>query len=146
MPRIREKSKGTKFKPCEGLQALARSFDCVPHYLFRTTSPRSSGSTSKTYVESNAVKLNLNDDDILSRDRDKAISMLKDHLLWKNQRGDNLVSWTSSLTFAVQHAIRREETDRGPLAPESIELWILDTECYPKACSYPLLLCWRRTR
>lgn len=53
--------------------------------------------------------------------------MLKSHFLWQNRADDNLMSWTNSFLFAVQHAIRREETDRPASTPEQINISVLDT-------------------
>jgi hypothetical protein len=127
----------TVFEPKNNLGSLATRFDCIPHYLFRTSSARSNGSTTKTCVESAAAFYNRNQDDLLDRDRATAIHMLENHLLWKYESTDNLISWTSSFLFAVQHAIRREATDMPSSKPESTCIWILDTRKVPRGSFLP---------
>ena len=118
---------------------LAQYFDSIPHYLFRTSSPRSNGSTSQTCVMSAAVKYDPNQDDLMARDKEEATEMLKMHLLWKDCANDNLVSWTSSLLFAVQHAIRRQATDRPASSPDSIYVTVLDTRKLPRNTFLPAI-------
>lgn len=137
MVRDSERPMTTLFQPHGSLQDLTEYFDSIPHYLFRTSSPRSSGTTTKTCVESAAVKYNFNQDDILRQDWAKAVEMLESHLLWRNWTTDNLMSWTSSFLFAVQHAIRRQATDRPPSAPGSIHISILDTRKLPRGTFLP---------
>jgi hypothetical protein len=68
------------FMPHSGLEGLSEYVDCIPHYLFRTSSPRSSGTTTKTCIASAAVKYHLDQSDMLSRDREEAVEMLKSPL------------------------------------------------------------------
>lgn len=70
--------------------------------------------------------------DIFSRDPQEAIKMLESHLLWENLPTDNMVSWTSSFLFAIQHAIRRTQTDRPRSAPGSVYVSIVDTRELPR--------------
>lgn len=121
-----EKTTITTFEPRSGSQHLTRHIDHVPHYLIRTSSPRSSGITTDARIESSAVQHDLDSLDILSRDRQEAAEMLKSHLLWKTRTTDNITLWTTSFLFAVQHAIRREKTDLPPSAPGSICISIVD--------------------
>lgn len=83
-----EHSDATVFMPHSGLGGLLEFVDCVPHYLFRTSSPQSSGTTTKTCIVSATVKYGLDQSDILSRNREEAVEMLKSHLLWRNRRDD----------------------------------------------------------
>ena len=48
--------------------------------------------------------------------------MLENHLLWKNSSGDQLISWTNSLLFALQHAIREDHQGGS-----KVQIRILDT-------------------
>lgn len=123
--------------PCGRLGGLSEYFDCIPHYLFRTSSPRSSGTTTRTFIASAAVKNHLDQSDILGRYWKEAVEMLKSHLLWQNRTDDNLTSWTNSFLFAAQHAIRREATDRPASTPESIYISILDTRKVPRGTFLP---------
>ncbi|OAL54019.1 hypothetical protein IQ07DRAFT_560609 [Pyrenochaeta sp. DS3sAY3a] len=127
----------TVFMPHGSLGGLSGYFDRIPHYLFRTSSPRSSGTTTETIVASAAVKHHLDQSDILGRYWEEAVEMLESHLLWQNRMDDNLMSWTNSFLFAAQHAIRREATDRPASAPESIYISILDTREFPRGTFLP---------
>ena len=137
MTRDSEKSTTTAFKPHDGLSGLAEYLDLVPHYLFRISSPRSSGMTTETSVVSEATKRGVDKGDILDQDREKAVKMLENHLLWRVNWNDNLMSWTSSFLFAMQHAIRREVTDIPSSAPESIQVWVLDARKVPRGSFLP---------
>ncbi|KAH9866075.1 hypothetical protein J1614_008639 [Plenodomus biglobosus] len=127
----------TLFMPHDTLGGLSECFDCIPHYLFRTSSPQSSGTTTKTFIASAAVKNHLDQSDILGRPWEEAVKILKSHLLWQNRTDDNLMSWTNSFLFAVQHAVRREATDQPASPPESIYISILDTRKVPRATFLP---------
>jgi hypothetical protein len=129
----------TVFRPHGRLEGLSDYLNHIPHYLFRTSSPRSSGITTKTMIFSAAVKNNLDPSDMLGRQRKEAVEMLKSHLLWQNRLDDNLVSWTNSFLFAAQHAIRREETDRPASTPKSIYISILDTRKVPRGTFLPVV-------
>lgn len=127
----------TVFEPRDSFQCLTRHSDHIPHYLIRTSSPRSSGVTTNALVASSAVEHKTSRVDIFSRDRQDAINMLESHLLWEARTNDNLVSWTSSFLFATQHAIRRERTDWPPSAPGSIYVSIVDTRKLPRGSFFP---------
>ncbi|KAJ6197787.1 hypothetical protein J3E72DRAFT_192261 [Bipolaris maydis] len=137
MAQYSEHVETTIFMPHSALGGLSKYVDCIPHYLFRTSSPRSSGTTTKTCVASAAVKHHLDQSDILCRDREEAVEMLKSHLLWQNRTNDNLMSWTNSFLFAAQHAIRREATDWPASTPGCIYVSILDTRTVPRGTFLP---------
>ena len=44
----------------------------------------------------------------------------------------NLMSWTSSLLFALQYGLYRHSMDRGEPQLEEISLFIIDTRCFPE--------------
>jgi hypothetical protein len=127
----------TIFMPHGGLEGLSEYLDCIPHYLFRASSPRSSGTTTKNLIASAAAKYGLDRSDILGRHWEKAVEMIKSHLLWQNCTDDNLMSWTSSFLFAAQHAIRREATDKPASKADSIHITILDTRKVPRGTFLP---------
>ena len=56
--------------------------------------------------------------------------MLEDHLLWKGGRNDQFISWTSSLLWALQHAIRKDF--RGD---RDVQICVLDTSKI-ETCSF----------
>jgi hypothetical protein len=44
----------------------------------------------------------------------EGVRMLKDHLCSKNNKNDNFISWTSSLVFALKHAIHEFAGGKNP--------------------------------
>ncbi|KAJ4343198.1 hypothetical protein N0V87_000420 [Didymella glomerata] len=72
-------------------------------------------------------------------DTEWARDALKRHVTkWDRKKHDNLMSWTSSPLFALQHAIRREATDRNPPSTaRQVKLSILFTSKLPAGCFVP---------
>jgi hypothetical protein len=62
----------------------------------------------------------------------KAANLLLNHLLWQRRAEDgcNLMSWTSSLLFALQYALYRHRKDGDDL--RHINLIIIDTSLFPQ--------------
>jgi hypothetical protein len=62
----------------------------------------------------------------------KAANLLLNHLLWQRgaEDGCNLMSWTSSLLFALQYALYRHRKDGDDL--RHITLIIIDTSLFPQ--------------
>ena len=60
--------------------------------------------------------------------------MLNRHLPWRGKTtdSDNFVSWTSSLSFALQYIIYRHIESRDGSSLDSIYLCIIDTDSFPK--------------
>ena len=56
--------------------------------------------------------------------------MLEQHLLWKNSSGDQFISWTDSLLWALQHAIRKYHQGGS-----EVQICILDTSKI-ETCSF----------
>jgi hypothetical protein len=113
--------------------------DCIPRYLFRTYAPKSNGSTTDNIVEAPAACRPNGNLDLLQWPRDKAASTLWNHLNWKSRNGnwvrdndDNLMSWTSSLFFAIQHGLRRHHTDFDNPDFSNIRICIVDTRKLPR--------------
>ena len=120
------------YKPRSELKVLVKHLDRVPHYLFRTSAPKTNGTTSITLVQSAAADNGYDTTDILSRPTSKAAEMLERHCLWKNDDNDNLTSWTSSFLFAIQLAVYRRFNDWDSPDPSSIKVHILDTRRLPR--------------
>lgn len=65
------------------------------------------------------------DDKLSDIPHQRAKDMLENHLLWRRFRGDQFVSWTSSLLWALQLAVRK---DKDPQYPDvDIQICVLDT-------------------
>jgi len=111
----------------------------VPRYLFRVYRPGSAGFTSAETVASLAAynKFQAGDrnakwedvvtEDISAMNRTTAAAMLGRHLQgWFTEPETNLVSWTSSLLFAIQYIIFLNK-NRQRMALEAISLCVIDT-------------------
>ncbi|PVH77967.1 hypothetical protein DL98DRAFT_550369 [Cadophora sp. DSE1049] len=90
----------------------------IPQYLFRTFDSKSSGINNDKIVASIAsIRITQSPQesrkDLLSLPKLEALDMLHTHLnkpCWGGEDADNLMSWTSSLLFAIQYAIWRRRT------------------------------------
>lgn len=102
----------------------------TPRYLYRLVAPQTAGSTTaSTVVPSTAIQ---HQTDIFHLPTQKAATLLLNHLLWErgHENGCNLMSWTSSLLFALQYALYRHRKDGDDL--NQIQLIILDTTLFPR--------------
>lgn len=107
----------------------------VPQYLFRTFDGKSSGVNddnviaSMTTVSTSPGHSRI---DLLSLPSDKATDMLHKHLnksCCDGEDSDNLMSWTSSLLFAIQYAIFR--CNKFGCDPADIKICAIDTRKFP---------------
>ncbi|PTU18995.1 hypothetical protein P175DRAFT_0442502, partial [Aspergillus ochraceoroseus IBT 24754] len=103
----------------------------TPRYLFRLVAPRTAGETTSLTVVSSAATSGQTQD-IFHLPAHRAASLLLSHLLWQrgHEDGCNLMSWTSSLLFALQYALYRHHQDGDSLS--QIILIILDTQQFSK--------------
>ncbi|KAH9213134.1 hypothetical protein DL95DRAFT_367320 [Leptodontidium sp. 2 PMI_412] len=124
----------------------------VPQYLFRTFDRKSSGRSDDNVVASMASITESPEEsrkDLLSLPKDEAIGMLHTHLTKRccgGEDSDNLMSWTSSLLFAIQYAIWRRRTFRSH--PADIKICVVDTRRFPRGQFAPdlwLLQAYRNT-
>jgi hypothetical protein len=126
------------FNPTGDKAWLRRKFDDIPRYLFRVFTPKSDETTTdRVWVKSkDASHDSANSEvDILARDNNQQVaSMLNRHLRWggKPLDPDNLVSWTSSLLFALQYIFYRYTDSRDGLTLDEIRLCVVDTTSFPK--------------
>ena len=123
------------FNPQQDKASLREKFNTIPRYLFRVSTPKSDGTTDKIWVKSKDarwVKDSRRIDFLSIQDKKEAAAILNKHLRWKGQPEDrdNLVSWTSSLLFALQYIFYRHHKD--PSAFDEIYLCIIDTTAFPK--------------
>lgn len=108
---------------------------CIPQYLFRMFDRKSSGRNDDNVIASMmSVSTSVGGSriDLLSLPGDKAADMLHTHLTKPCSRGqasDNLMSWTSSLLFAIQYAIWRRRT--FGCDPADINICAIDTRRFP---------------
>ncbi|KAK8096116.1 hypothetical protein PG999_014138 [Apiospora kogelbergensis] len=105
----------------------------IPPYLFRTFDPNSSGTNDARVVASmmsGSWSQQESRIDILAREPQQAAIRLHKHLtksLFGADRDDNLVSWTSSLLFAIQYALWREHYSD----PFDVKICAVDTTKFP---------------
>ncbi|KAL4900132.1 hypothetical protein BDW74DRAFT_104352 [Aspergillus multicolor] len=101
----------------------------TPQYLYRLVAPQSAGTTTSSTVVPPLIEGNAKD--IFDLPAPKAANLLLNHLLWQrgHETGCNLMSWTSSLLFALQYALYRYRKDGDDL--RHIQLIILDTTLFP---------------
>jgi hypothetical protein len=129
------------FVPKEGDEGLF-SFELTPTYLFRLYAPGSSGTTSTENVSAPACpdpgEPHSEDcpccENLLDLPPDKAAPILRAHLRWKcaSTGTCNLMSWSSSLLFVLQHGLHRHKTDHEPAPLSKVFLIMLDTRKLPK--------------
>lgn len=107
----------------------------IPRYLFRVFTPKSDGHTDATVSRSRDASSGKQgwDEDIFATSAPvETARTIADHLWWRRRsdRADNLVSWTSSILFAVRYMFYRhyDPKDGSPLA--DINLLILDTSTF----------------
>jgi hypothetical protein len=125
------------FEPNGELQHLVTCFDQIPQYLFRTYAPASNGKSNEISIISSAVYQKKDSKDLLSLDTGRAASMLEDHLLWRKFHSDNLMSWTNSFLFAIQHGIHRHAKDWDHPKLSEIRICVLDTRKCPQGSFLP---------
>jgi len=108
----------------------------VPRYLFRTFDADSSGRNNEDVVVSMASSVTSqgsNRFDILSKDKQEVAQMLHMHLdkscFGEGDKGDHLMSWTSSLLYAIQYAVWRAHICRRH--PSQISICAIDTSKFP---------------
>ncbi|KAL4912988.1 hypothetical protein BDW62DRAFT_8681 [Aspergillus aurantiobrunneus] len=102
----------------------------TPRYLYRLVAPQSAGTSSASTVVPPARPGSAKD--IFHLPTPRAAAQLLNHLLWQqgHEKGCNLMSWTSSLLFALQYALYRHRRDGDDL--RHIQLIILDTTLFPE--------------
>lgn len=106
----------------------------IDRYLFRIFDHRTQGENSNKFMRSRGARLgdSTSSTDVFARtDVADVAAMLNRHLRWFSveSENDNLVSWTSSLLFALQYAIFRHSSDGT--AFKDIKLCVVDTKGLP---------------
>lgn len=125
------------FEPDEDCAWLRQSLDDIPRYLYRITTPRSDGTTDAVWTKSKDARYMRPHStvDLLARQDKLAVArMLSRHLRWLGTPSDpdNLVSWTSSLLFALQYMFYRHYSSKDASPMATIHLCVVDTAAFPK--------------
>jgi hypothetical protein len=124
----------TLFYPSPDLHDNSLIMD-VPRYLFRTFDADSSGINDASVIASTVSKYHPEQNirnDILGMEKQTAAKLLHAHLVkpcFSGERRDNLMSWTSSLLFAIQYAIWRAHKRRRPTS--EVKICAVDTSEFP---------------
>jgi len=109
-------------------------FEEPSRYLFRTFDSGSSGTSNENVIASTASVSRTQErgrTDLLGIRKNEAAELLRLHMkkgLFDGYTTDNLMSWTSSLIFAIQYAIRRSEWRET----DDIKICVVDTRKYPQ--------------
>lgn len=125
------------FHPPENKQSPRKVFHDIPHYLFRVCTPKSAGETDHSWTRSLSARNggeNCGLDIFHWTDRNQVALMINCHLRWwKNDNGNdsNLVSWTSSLLFALVYIFYLRASERDGSDLDKIHLCIIDRTKFP---------------
>lgn len=108
----------------------------IPRYLFRVYAPKTAGKTTVSHVippASTCGKINKMGD-IFKLQLQDAAALLNEHLRWwrSHESECNLISWTSSLLFALQYGLYRHRGCEDKPDLSQIFLLILDTREFPE--------------
>jgi hypothetical protein len=126
----------TLFYPPASFNTQSLNFDAVPQYLFRIFDEASSGRNDESVIASTASIMGSHESsrtDILTLERHRATELLYKHLkksCFAGEQSDNLMSWTSSLLFAIQYAVWRLKVRR--CCPSDIKICAVDTRKFPQ--------------
>lgn len=121
------------FKPSVEPSGSQKTLSEIPRRLFRIYTPCSDGKTDQCWAKSRDADLEketATEDLFDDRDRYKIAAMINRHLRWCNKPDDSntLVSWTSSLLFAIQYIFYRHTLEGTDLS--EIMLCIVDTTLF----------------
>ncbi|KAK3904858.1 hypothetical protein C8A05DRAFT_13283 [Staphylotrichum tortipilum] len=122
------------FSPPPIVSWLRDTFDDVPCYLFRVFTPMSRGTTDRVWTRSmDATDGRPNcSQDIFSRNDQQVAAMINRHLRWMHGPEDNLVSWTSSLLFALVYIFHLHASTKDGSVMDDISLCVIDTTKFPR--------------
>ncbi|KAF2111562.1 hypothetical protein BDV96DRAFT_666119 [Lophiotrema nucula] len=125
----------TLFYPPASFSARFFNSNAVPQYLFRTFDDASSGRNDESVIASKASITESQESgrtDILTLEKHKATKLLHLHLTkpcFGGRCSDDLMSWTSSLLFAIQYAVWRLRV--GERRESEIKICAVDTKKFP---------------
>ena len=122
----------------------------IPRYLYRTIKRTSKGINTEVEFGSWAVEISQRVEKsrnvssykgFLRSTFQEGKQMIENHLQWTYCCSDDFTSWTSSLRFALQHAIREDNEGKQNVRICILDTWKLETKpFYPatlllKACN-----------
>ena len=108
----------------------------VPRYLFRISGPQTAGRTTVSCVISPASASGQIEEmqDIFKLQPIELATRLNEHLRWWSAHPTryNLMSWTSSLFFALQYSLYRHRTDCDEMDLSQVLLFVLDSRDFQR--------------
>ena len=126
----------TLFYPPAGLHMQFLNLDAPPDTCFGRSTRPAQGRNDDSVIASTASIVGPHKSsrtDLLTLERHSATELLYKHLkksCFDGEESDNLMSWTSSLLFAVQYAIWRARVRR--CLSSDIKICIVDTRNFPE--------------
>ncbi|MCJ1308006.1 hypothetical protein MMC25_001656 [Agyrium rufum] len=107
----------------DDIDFLQDSTGLTPRYLFRTYSESSAGKNGPGEFFSATYASGIGHQSFFTIPPSKAKQMLDEHVRWFNMPNDEFISWSSSILFVLQHAVRKKAYHKD----KDIHLCILDT-------------------
>lgn len=120
------------FSPPENVRQRLGPLGPIPRYLFRVYTPKSQGETNHSWVKSMVARNATNAVDLFQHGDKKAAGIINRHLRWKAGSDDNLVSWTSSLLFALVYIFHLHANTSHASEFEKIRICVVDTSGFPE--------------
>lgn len=129
------------FRPDPSDRELHNSMGNIPTYLFRLYGPTTTGRTTEFEVTSPAwvypqehltSRMSL-----FERHPDDARRLIYDHLRWGDKEHEatcNLMSWTSSLLFAILYGIYRSSHGKlghAQVPTQDLQILVVNTQLFP---------------
>ncbi|KAL7908200.1 hypothetical protein GGI35DRAFT_453603 [Trichoderma velutinum] len=114
-----------------------RKYDDTPRYLFRVFTAYSRGSTDENWAKSSHAMKGTSDStvDLLSTIFESGpltAQMVNKHLRGEDCKENNLMSWTSSLLYALVYIFHLHAKNRHVVKFDEISLCVLDTSNMPE--------------
>ncbi|CAH0057721.1 unnamed protein product [Clonostachys solani] len=135
MAHITDDAESLPFSPKHENDCFRQKFHDIPRYLFRVFTPISGSATDgggwaqslDSRQSGPGSKI-----DLFDRGDNKIVAdMLNKHLRWQDAGDSNVVSWTSSLLYALVYMYQLHASTRDGSSFEDIKLCIIDTTGCP---------------
>lgn len=126
-----------RFNPTgDAAEKIRAKLSQTPRYLFRVYDKKTASATDARWVRSlDAINAERNHaSDIFMRSDTRAVAQeLNEHLRWWHTTSgkNNIVSWTSSLPFALAYGVYRNTWERLKSPVQEIHLCVVDTSKLP---------------
>ncbi|VUC35360.1 unnamed protein product [Clonostachys rosea] len=135
MARITDNAESLPFSPKHENDCFRQKFHDIPRYLFRVFTPISGSATDGVWARSVDSRQDGPGSkiDLFNRGDNRIVAdMLNKHLRWQNVEDSNVVSWTSSLLYALVYMYQLHASTKDGSSFEDIKLCIIDTTACPE--------------